>query len=108
MDERYRGVRIPTRATLAKYGLSLPAWKRLVRLQDGLCGVCRTIPLSGVLHIDHEHVPGWKRLPERERRKYVRGLLCYPCNKFGVGGVRGLAHAEAISQYLDRYDRRPR
>lgn len=102
----YKGVRIPTPATLARYGLGLLAWKRYVRQQGGKCGACKGLPASGALHIDHEHVPGWARMAEPDRALYVRGLLCFPCNKYALGAIRNLAHAEAIYQYLDRYERR--
>lgn len=102
----YKGVRIPAPATLSRYGLGLLTWKRFVRQQGAKCGVCKGLPASGVLHIDHEHAPGWARMAERDRALYVRGLLCFPCNKYALGAVRTLDRAEAIYQYLDRYERR--
>jgi len=71
---------VPSAATLAKYGLTADEWLAIFERQGGVCAVCRKLPSTGRLNVDHEHVKGWKKLPADERKKYVRGLLCYVCN----------------------------
>lgn len=99
--ERYRHVRVPVASTLKRYGLSLSAWKALVREQGGRCGICRGLPASGVLHIDHEHVSGWADKPARMRARYVRGLACYRCNHFLLGSIPTVDLARSIVTYLE-------
>jgi recombination endonuclease VII len=71
----------PLPKTLAKYGLSIQDWVRLAALQDSVCYVCRRLPSSGRLHIDHAHVKNWRKMPPQERRKWVRALACQWCNR---------------------------
>ena len=51
--------------------------------QGGACAICGISPKR--LLIDHEHLPGYKKLPTRERARAVRGLLCWVCNLYRVG-----------------------
>lgn len=93
----------PTKATLAKYGMSEADWLRLARSQNGACGACGQIPISGRLNIDHEHIRGWKKMPPDERKGYVRGLLCYMCNSMYCSRGMTVAKAEGVAKYLTRY-----
>ena len=94
---------VPTRATLAKYGLTLAAWKELARRQAGRCAVCGLAPRTGRLYVDHEHWAGWTKLPPAERVRAVRGLLDYQCNRFMVG--RHCARtAREVARYLEAYE----
>lgn len=72
--------------------------------QRGVCAACgRAVDK---LVIDHEHVRGWKELPDEERKRYVRGLLCIRCNwRFLPVGLSGEI-ATRISKYLAAYERR--
>jgi len=97
---------IPTKATLAKYGLKESEYARMYRAQNGKCAVCNQIPYGGKLRIDHEHVPGWARMQATERRLYVRGLLCYLCNRFYLGKGITLQKAEGMVAYLRKYELR--
>lgn len=65
-----------------KYGLEYDDFIALLRKQNGGCAICgKTSEENGrVLCVDHCHFPGYDRLPLRERRQYVRGLLCDRCN----------------------------
>ena len=96
--------RQPAARTLARYGLSLAEWKRILKRQGGGCGVCGTVPPSGTLHIDHEHVRGWRKMAAQERRKFVRGLVCWFDN--GVLLRRGASpeRLRAAADYLERYE----
>lgn len=74
--------RLPTGQTLHKYGLSLQDWLELFNSQQGACAICKT-PFAGRrANVDHVHVKGWNQMAPEQRRQYIRGLLCYQCNKF--------------------------
>jgi hypothetical protein len=70
----------PSAPTLKKYGLSLDDWQALASKQGRVCAVCKKLPKSGRLCIDHFHVPKWKHLAPEVRKTFVRGLCCYQCN----------------------------
>jgi hypothetical protein len=95
-DWRYRTV----------YGISLDEYERMLAEQGGTCAICKRPPKAHSLHVDHQHVRGWKAMPPEERRTYVRGLLCFACNtqllRRGVSAERLRAGAD----YLDRYAER--
>lgn len=74
--------------------------------QGGLCYVCHQLPKSGRLHIDHEHVKKWKKLPPDQRKRYVRGLLCFRCNTSFVGRGVTVDRARNVVSYLENYTSR--
>lgn len=71
--------------------------------QGGVCFVCHQLPKSGRLHIDHEHVKKWKKLPPDQRKRYVRGLLCFRCNVSFVGRGVTVERARNVVSYLENY-----
>lgn len=93
----------PTDETLEKYGLSRLDFRMLLEVQNGVCPVCQKVPTTGRWYIDHEHVKGWKKLPAEKRKLYVRGILCYFCNRFYLAKAMTTAKAENIIKYLDDY-----
>jgi hypothetical protein len=96
----------PRPATLAKYGLGLYDWSDLALDQGGKCKVCHKLPKSGRLVIDHEHVKGWKKMPPDQRRKYVRGLLCWTCNRYFLARGATVKKMRAAADYLIEYETR--
>jgi hypothetical protein len=80
VDEQRPGLHLPSPATLKKYGLTEVEWRDLASAQGFVCAVCRKLPQSGRLCIDHRHVPKWKALPPEQRKTFVRGLVCYQDN----------------------------
>lgn len=96
-------VKEPTGATLRKYGLDLSMWRKILFDQGGVCAICRSVPPSGRLHIEHEHVKGFKAMPPEEKRKHVRGLVCSYDNRFKIAKLT-LDSAEQVVQYLARYE----
>ena len=64
---------MPSRATMSKYGLTVDLWKEIAERQGYVCAVCKKVPESGRLHIEHHHVKGWKKMPPEQRRLFVRG-----------------------------------
>lgn len=95
-------IRVPLPKTLAKYGADEAYFLALVDVQGGACYVCKKVPSTGRLCIDHEHVRGWKSMPPERRRLYIRGLLCFVCNYYYVG--RGITpeKAQRVVEYLTR------
>ncbi len=74
--------------------------------QGMVCGVCGRLPASLRLNVDHEHVKGYAKLPPEQKRKHIRGLLCYVCNKFFA--MRGMTAEKAcrLARYLIKYSER--
>jgi hypothetical protein len=95
----------PRSETLAKYGLTLGHWQLLVQAQGGVCAICGKLPPSGKLNIDHHHHSGghWKDMSPERRRQYVRGLLCWTCNKICVGRGVTIEKLRASAAYLERW-----
>lgn len=98
--------RVPTVITLKKYGLTEREWKAILKRQGGVCGVCQCLPASGTLHIDHHHVPKWKKMPSEERKKFVRGLVCQMCNRFYITRGITVEKAQGVLNYLKAYEKR--
>lgn len=101
-------IRVPSKATLKKYGLSLKEWRSIVQRQGGRCGACGRVPGSGRLVIDHEHVRGYRKLPPEKRRLYVRGLLDWTCNHYRLGKGATVDNLRGSAEYLERYYLRKR
>lgn len=74
--------------------------------QNGVCFVCKKSPSTGRLCIDHEHAPGWKKMPDEERKRYVRGLLCWWCNSAYLARGITIFKAENVVEYLKQYEER--
>ena len=98
------GIRPPTKATLRKYGITENEWLNFLALQEWVCPICKRRP--AIWNTDHEHVPGWKKLPAHERRRYVRGVLCTHCNFRIVHSNLAADMAERMAAYLRAYEAR--
>jgi len=103
---RYVGLVVPQPATLKRYGLSLAAWKRMARFWNGKCWVCHVVPKSGRLVVDHEHAPGWKKMPPKKRVLYVRGLCCTICNHYILSRWATPKKLRGAAEYLETYEAR--
>lgn len=77
-----------------KYGITLDNYNQILKKQNGVCAMCRTLPKekhhrskkSLPLAVDHNHKTG-----------KVRGLLCRQCNQ-ALGKYE--THKDNILQYL--------
>lgn len=57
------------------YGITAEEYKILYEAQGGRCAICRRATgATRRLAVDHDHKTG-----------RVRGLLCKPCNRYGLG-----------------------
>lgn len=93
----------PTLFTLRKYGLSVDEWRAMVDEQGGVCAVCLNLPNSGRLVIDHEHANKWKAMPPEKRKDFVRGLLCWTCNRYFLARGATEFKLHRAAEYLKRY-----
>ena len=100
-------MKVPSQVTLDKYGLNLDEWVAMYDKHDGCCWVCgkEQSEDARAMNVDHEHVKGWKAMPASERKKYVRGLLCYMCNRFRLTRGTTLETARNMVKYLERYEK---
>jgi hypothetical protein len=72
----------------------------MIEQQDGRCWICKQVPKSGILCVDHRHVKGYKKLSAEERAKEVRALLCFMCNT----GLHGIEKRKNARYLLERYN----
>lgn len=98
------GLKVPSKATLKKYGLSAEAWIAIARRQDFQCFICQKTPSSGRLNVDHEHVKGWKKMTPEKRRLYVRALLCFVCNHRVMTRGMSLDKALRVVKLFESYN----
>ena len=88
--------RVPTLATLKRYGMTATEWLGILDSQGGVCVICKRFPQSGRFVVDHQHV----------RRKYVRGILCFMCNGKCVNKHMTVEKAVEVVLYLTTYHER--
>jgi len=94
-------IKMPTKPTLAKYGLSEHEFRLIWLRQGSVCPICSKVPSTGRTNIDHFHIKGWKKLPPEQRKLYVRGVLCWFCNKQYLSRGITLEKARNIVKYLN-------
>lgn len=99
-------VRVPSETTLRKYGLTAEEWVAILKRQGGVCSVCGKIPASGRMVTDHEHVRGYRKLPPEERKKRVRGVLCWTDNLYAAGKGMNQDRAFHLWTYFVMYNGR--
>lgn len=93
----------PLDKTLEKYGLTRTDYLAYWKLTNGACPICEKVPTSGRLNIDHEHIKGWKNLPPEKRKLYVRGLVCFFCNRYYLAKSINVNKARNIIKFLEAY-----
>ena len=96
-------LKLPTPATLKKYGLTEQDYTTIWISQNGQCPICGN-PLTKRTNIDHFHVKNWKKLSADERKKYVRGILCFFCNKYYLGKAISVKKARKVVIYLQKFE----
>lgn len=98
------GIKVPTKRTLSIYGLSESEWVKLIADQGWKCAICHKS--SATWNTDHEHVFGWRKMPAKTRKIYVRGILCWLCNKNIVPSNFSAERATRMAKYLRDYEER--
>lgn len=106
-------VRLPTKGTLDRYGLTLDEWLGYLGVtketkDEAKCPVCDNRPPSGRFVTDHEHVRGWKDMARDVRKRYVRGVVCTTCNHFILTRYGTPAKHRGAADYLEAYEQRKR
>lgn len=96
----------PSPPTLKKYGLTLNDWKEILACQGYVCAICKKFPSSGRFYVDHYHAQGYKSMKPEKKKLYVRGELCYFCNKFYVAKGINVQKAMAMVEYLSDFEKR--
>ena len=76
-----------------KYNLSIEEYDQMFEQQNGVCAICRKIPVGRRLGIDHNHKTG-----------KIRGLLCNHCN-FLLSAWENKEFSSQIKKYLKFYDK---
>lgn len=95
---------VPAPATLRRYGLTEDEWRLIGNKQNWRCP-CGRVPGTGKFNIDHEHVRGWKAMAPADRRQYVRGLVCWTCNKYTLARGADPDRMRKLADYLENYNR---
>lgn len=90
----------PSKTTLKKYGLSVEEWQAILDRQGGVCPICQKVPSTGRWVTDHFHVIGWKKMLPEQRKKYVRGVLCWVCNNRVLTRGITIQKLENAARYL--------
>lgn len=103
-ESESRGIRAPQIRTLKIYGIDELTWLWLLASQGWKCAICQKS--KATWNTDHEHVPGWKKLPPEERVRYVRGILCWHCNRHVVNSNLSAADGRRLAAYLEAYEAR--
>ena len=71
------------------YGITLDEYERMLKVQNGVCGICGRAPKRYRLAVDHDHETG-----------KVRGLLCHTCNRNVIPAVE--KYGDKISLWLNK------
>lgn len=62
------------------YGITLQEWEQMMESQGRVCWICKKTPGTGRLCVDHVHILGFKKMKPEEKKRFVRGILCFMCN----------------------------
>ncbi len=91
----------------SKFGISLEEFDVLFLQQQSKCKACKSTEHNGRnWSVDHEHIEGYADLPSNDKKKYIRGILCHPCNA-GLGLFKNsIEKLESAIQYLKDYQAR--
>lgn len=74
--------------------------------QGWVCPLCLKTPASGTFVTDHFHARGWAKMAPKDRRQYIRGLLCFFDNRHIVHRWMNLEKAKCVVKYLEAFEKR--
>lgn len=89
------------------YGITLEDFNTILNDQKGGCAVCGRS--EGRLCVDHIHILGFKKLQPEDKRKFIRGVVCFYCNTSFKGfertrdGIRNRQQLEGTFKYFQKY-----
>jgi hypothetical protein len=64
-----------------EYGLTAKEWESILIKQSGRCNICLTeLYNKNEPCVDHPHLENWDSLTGDEKKKHIRGMLCFRCN----------------------------
>lgn len=99
-------IKIPSKATLKKYGLSERDYLDILERQGEVCPVCGKFPKNGRFVIDHYHHKHYAKLPPEVRKAFVRGCLDWYCNYFFLPVRMTWQIAQNLMNYLLDFEKR--
>lgn len=82
------------------YGITIEQWEAMLCAQNGTCWICKSLPESGILCVDHQHIKGYKKMSSEDKAHYVRDLLCFKCNT-GLKGFEKTKNGKENRQRLE-------
>lgn len=85
-----------------EYGITSKEYAEKLKKQKGVCWLCDAAPKSKSLNVDHRHIKGYKKLPPGEKKKEVRGLLCFNCN-YMLGWIEHKLNCRQILKKVNEY-----
>lgn len=97
---------VPQVHTLKKYGLTVEDYLHILESQGNVCAVCGKPSGTGKYYVDHFHAQGYKKMKAEKKKLYVRGVLCYMCNRFYVAKGITVDKARGVLNYLERFEKR--
>lgn len=100
------GIKIPSNATLKKYGMDALDYLEILERQWFVCPICKKRPSSGLFRVDHWHKPNYKKLSPQQRKACVRGLCCVHCNRFYLAKGITPDKARNVATYLEDFEKR--
>ena len=92
------------------YGITLEEWELMLKEQGNVCWICKSLPPSGRLSVDHIHIKGYKKMEPKDKKQYVRGLLCFLCNTGLKGfektsdGLKNRQRLEGTYEYFKKWN----
>lgn len=98
-------MKVPTKSTLKKYGLSEQDYLDIVERQGNVCPICK-LPMDKTTNIDHWHVKDWKKFPPEIRKLFVRGVVHWFCNHYYLGKGITVERAKNLVKYLEDFEKR--
>ena len=85
------------------YGLTKKDFDCMLQQQNNKCAICDVDFNNKRINIDHEHCKGFTKLDPSDKKLYVRGLLCFNCNRYKVA-KNDFASVKKVYNYLLEYN----